>query len=305
MKRKRQLSSDAQWCLENKHTLSLKKFAEKYSLTDRHYASSRYRTIITKYLINDQRRLLLEYNAWKNSEDSTRFWTSIRRKKIHLDTHARALDYVGDVVNEEIDQLCKDNDHTSPVSGTAVNEKESILPLQAEIPQGAGEKQAPTSAFNGNKDYIDSFVENEEAEAESQATVILNPYEDLSRLETSQDGNVYKLFDIYQAEATKLSNVGLMKIETHLHEILSLTNILMLAPNQHSELLLDDFSEDILNQLYHSLFNHMMNNKKETSTTNDKVEEIVIKMSRVIQAVEDNEMTRSDAELELLNFARG
>ncbi|KAG1182370.1 hypothetical protein G6F36_009237 [Rhizopus arrhizus] len=188
MKRKRQLSSDAQWCLENKHTLSLKKFVEKYSLTDRHYASSRYRTIITKYLINDQRRLLLEYNAWKNSEDSTRFWTSIRRKKIHLDTHARALDYVGDVVNEEIDQLCKDKDHTSPVSGTAVNEKSWMF---------------------------------------------------------------------------------------------------------------------FLNQLYHSLFNHMMNNKKETSTANDKVEEIVIKMSRVIQAVEDNEMTRSDAELELLNFARG
>ena len=48
----------------------------------------------------------------------------------------------------------------------------------------------------------------------------------------------------------------------------------------------------------------MTNNKKVTSTTNDKFEDIIIKMSRVIQAVENNEMTRSDAELELLNFAR-
>lgn len=123
-----------------------------------------------------------------------------------MDTHARALDYVGDIVNEEVGQLRKDKDLTSPVSGTAANEKENMLPLQAEISEGASEKQASTSsAFNENEYYIDSFVENEEAETESQTTVILNPYKGSSRFETSQDGNVYKLFDIYQAEATKLS----------------------------------------------------------------------------------------------------
>lgn len=129
-----------------------------------------------------------------------------KKKKDPLDTHARALDYVGDIINEEVGQLRKDKDHKSPVSGTAANEKENILPLQAEISEGASEKQASaSSAFNENEDYIDSFVENEEAETESQTTVILNPYKDSSRFETSQDGNVYKLFDIYQAEATKLS----------------------------------------------------------------------------------------------------
>lgn len=48
----------------------------------------------------------------------------------------------------------------------------------------------------------------------------------------------------------------------------------------------------------------MANNKNATSTTNDKLEEIIVKMLRVMQAVEDNGMTRSDAELELLNFAK-
>ncbi|KAG2228730.1 hypothetical protein INT48_001164 [Thamnidium elegans] len=259
----------------------LKKFVEQYSLTDRHYASSRYRTIVTKYLINDQKRLLLEYNTWKRSEDSTRFWTIIRRRKTQLDAHAGAVDYIDDIVNEEVGQLCKDKDHTRAVTDTAVNENENILLLRTETSQEASEKQAPTSsAFNGNEDCTDfSSVENEEAEAEPQATAIFNPYKDLSRFETAEDGNIYKLFDIYQAEATKLSNVGLMKIETHLHEILSFTNIII-------------------------LFNHMTNNKKVTSTTNDKFEKIIVKMSRVIQAVEDNKMTRSDAELELLNFAR-
>ncbi|CEG67883.1 hypothetical protein RMATCC62417_04239 [Rhizopus microsporus] len=122
--------------------------------------------------------------------------SNYKKKEDSLDTHARALDYVGDIVNEEVGQLRKDKDHTSPVSGTAANEKENILPLQAEISEGASEKQASTSS---------AFNENEEAETESQTTVILNPYKGSSRFETSQDGNVYKLFDIYQAEATKLS----------------------------------------------------------------------------------------------------
>lgn len=115
------MRSDAQWFLENKDTLSLKKFVKQYSLTDRHYASSRYRTIVTKCLINDQKRLLLEYNTWKQSEDSTRFWTIIRRKT-QLDAHAGVVDYVGDIVNEEVGQLCKDKDHTRVVADTTVNE---------------------------------------------------------------------------------------------------------------------------------------------------------------------------------------
>ncbi|KAG1373854.1 hypothetical protein G6F61_009828 [Rhizopus arrhizus] len=227
------------------------------------------------------KRLLLEYNTWNQLEDSARFWTIIRRRKTQLDAHAAAADYVGDIINEEVGQLCKDKDRTRAVTDTAVNKNENILLLRTEISQEASGKQSLTSsAFNGNEDYTDSSsVENEEAEAESQATAIFNPYKDLSCFETAQDGNIYKLFDIYQAEATKLSNIGLMKTETHLHEILSLTNIII-------------------------LFNHMTNNKKATSTTNDKFEEIIVKMSRVIQAVEDNKMTRSDAELELLNFAR-
>lgn len=149
-----------------------------------------------------------------------------------------------------------------------------------------------------------SSVENEEAEAEPQATAISNSYKDLSCFENAEDGNIYKLWDIYQAEASKLSNVGLMKIETHLHEIPSLTNIIMLTPNQHSELFLKIVSVDTLNLLCHNLFNHMTNKKKVTGTTNDRFEEKIVKKSRVIQAVEDNKITRSDAELELLNFVR-
>ncbi|KAI7901437.1 uncharacterized protein BX663DRAFT_562340 [Cokeromyces recurvatus] len=258
-KKESQLSSQAQWCLDNKKDLSLKKFVEHYKLTSRHYASSKYINIINRYLIDDQKRLLSEYNIWKHSENSARFWTGVKRRKAQAKAHAGAVEYVDNIINKKINQLCKDS-----------------------------------SSYNKNQYYT-----------ELQANKIFNYHEYLSRFETEQDRNMYELFDIYEAEATEVSsNVGLMKIETHLHEILSLTNIMLLAPNQHSELLIEVFSVDTLNLLHQSLLNHIKDNKRETSTTNDKFDEIIIKMSRVIQAVDDNEMTRSDAELDLLNFAR-
>lgn len=123
----------------------------------------------------------------------------------------------------------------------------------------------------------------------------------MSRFETATDGNIYILFKSYQAEANKLSNAGLMKIETHLHEILYLTNILVLAPNQHSQLLLESFSANTLDQLHQSLLNQAKNIKKEASITDDKYEETIIKMSNCGR----QKLTRSDAELELLYLAKG
>ncbi|KAG2211916.1 hypothetical protein INT47_004603 [Mucor saturninus] len=118
-----------------------------------------------------------------------------------LDAHAGAVDYIGDIVNEEVGQLCKDKDHTRAVTDTAINENENIPLLRTETSQEASKKQAPTSsAFNINEDYTNSSsVENEEAEAESQATAIFNPYKDLSHFETAEDKNIYKLFDTYQS----------------------------------------------------------------------------------------------------------
>lgn len=41
----------------------------------------------------------------------------------------------------------------------------------------------------------------------------------------------------------QMSTDNLLKIETQLHELLSHTNILLLTPDQHSETLLEVFSE--------------------------------------------------------------
>lgn len=124
----------------------------------------------------------------------------------------------------------------------------------------------------------------------------------MKQFETSNNQNIYELFQAFQNEVT--SNHGRLKIETHLHETFSLTNILLLAPNQHSELLSEVFSEKTLKILYDSLYKNMTKNSKLPKTSSDEFDEATIIMSRVVLAVEYNKITRDDAEWELLNFAR-
>lgn len=83
-----------------------------------------------------------------------------------MDAHAGAVDYIGDIVNEEVAQLRKDIDDTRAVTDTAVNENENILLLRTTTSQEASEKQAPIfSAFNGKEDCTESSSVENEAES--------------------------------------------------------------------------------------------------------------------------------------------
>jgi hypothetical protein len=62
-----------------------------------------------------------------------------------LDAHAGAVDYISDIVNEEVGQLCKDKDQTRTAGDTAVNGYGNVLLLQTETFQESKEKQTPTS----------------------------------------------------------------------------------------------------------------------------------------------------------------
>ncbi|CAB4432782.1 unnamed protein product [Rhizophagus irregularis] len=55
--------------------------------------------------------------------------------------------------------------------------------------------------------------------------------------------NVSKLFQQYQDESFKLANSDGLYVETNVHEILSLTSILMLLPNSHSEMMMNIFGQ--------------------------------------------------------------
>ncbi|KAI7861429.1 hypothetical protein BDF14DRAFT_1711995, partial [Spinellus fusiger] len=103
-KRNRRLSNDAQWCIGNQTTLSIKSFAEHFGLLERQYTNARYRTLVTKY-ISDSDQLLDEYNNWNNSEECILFWTAKQRKKNRLNAEAGVVDYLGDIIGYETNIL--------------------------------------------------------------------------------------------------------------------------------------------------------------------------------------------------------
>ncbi|ORE10111.1 hypothetical protein BCV72DRAFT_39498 [Rhizopus microsporus var. microsporus] len=219
-KRNRRLSNDAQWCLNNQTTLSLKPFAEHFGLLERQYTNARYKNIITKY-IPGSNQLLNEYSSWNNSEECKLFWTARQRKKNKLNAKAAVVDYLGDVIRCETSRLTQANIPPIHVYSSDI--------IQAE----GGDEGASGLDVTENKNHITSFNEDE----------------NLSRFEKSQNKNIYSLFSDYKEKAMQMSADKLLKIETHLHELLSHTNILLLTPHQHSETLLEVFSETTLNSL--------------------------------------------------------
>ncbi|EXX72399.1 hypothetical protein RirG_069710 [Rhizophagus irregularis DAOM 197198w] len=68
-----------------------------------------------------------------------------------------------------------------------------------------------------------------------------------------EDYNVSKLFQQYQNESYKLANSDGLYVETNVHKILSLTSILMLSPNSHSEMMMNIFGLDLLDKISENL----------------------------------------------------
>ncbi|UZO18267.1 uncharacterized protein OCT59_009584 [Rhizophagus irregularis] len=67
------------------------------------------------------------------------------------------------------------------------------------------------------------------------------------------DINVSSLFRYYQNQSLKLARDKGLFVETNVHEILSLSSILMLSPNSHSTLMIDSFGSPLLDQIHQEL----------------------------------------------------
>jgi len=67
------------------------------------------------------------------------------------------------------------------------------------------------------------------------------------------DINVSSLFRNYQNQSLKLARDKGLFVESNVHEILSLSSILMLSPNSHSTLMIDFFGSPLLDQIHQEL----------------------------------------------------
>jgi hypothetical protein len=205
-------------------------------------------------------RLMAELESWRKSEAFQLFWLRRQRRRTDLNTHAGAAEYVCQVVSKEVNAVL-------------------------------GESNSVESESNGGSSP--SNIPEEEP-----ATLSDNNEVDIGTPWMVNDLDVADLFDTYKKEAKQMSDSGLLKIETNIHEILVLTNVLLLSPKQNSALLLEVFSEQSINMLYETLFNEIKANNKDFN------EDICIKIARTVNLVEGKKLKKSDGELELLIMAR-
>ncbi|CAO3601398.1 unnamed protein product [Absidia cylindrospora] len=109
--KKRTLARDAQWCVDNKRTLSLKQFAIKFDLLEKQKALNRYRSIINRYLKDDDDRLKAELESWKQTSDYVIFWLARNRTNQQLNSRTSIANYTQNILQQETDAITNDNFH--------------------------------------------------------------------------------------------------------------------------------------------------------------------------------------------------
>ncbi|KAG1137623.1 hypothetical protein G6F37_011071 [Rhizopus arrhizus] len=89
-------------CLNNVESLDIKIFTLQFGLFDRHYSSSRYRTIVDKYFDQDAKDALLnDLKQWNSSIESTRFWKERARVKAIVETRSACSNFVNETIVQE------------------------------------------------------------------------------------------------------------------------------------------------------------------------------------------------------------
>ncbi|KAI9480709.1 MAG: hypothetical protein EXX96DRAFT_617682 [Benjaminiella poitrasii] len=93
-----------------------------------------------------------------------------------------------------------------------------------------------------------------------------------------QGTNVVELFTKFQQAVTRMTTNQLLFIESSVHELSSLSNILLLCTNQHSPLCMDIFSEDNLVEL----------NKEMLLQSKDNIEIDLLVLSRNLNPLQES-----------------
>jgi len=94
------------YCIENKATLTFTAFSEEFKLFKKDFAHSRYMNIISRHLPDDFSRLSQEFNRWKSSRASKKFWSKKSRLVMDLEANLRGAEYVPQEIQVLPDANC-------------------------------------------------------------------------------------------------------------------------------------------------------------------------------------------------------
>ncbi|KAI8967120.1 hypothetical protein BDF20DRAFT_1005100 [Mycotypha africana] len=310
-KKNRVFSADIQWCFDNKDDLTLASFVEKYGIINKQYALSRYGSIISKAIFgDDSERLTSELTAWRQTEEYKKFWIDRINKKTQLDVQEGCTQYVSDSAQDALGKLTSMS-RNEPTDKPVLSSEESIPPPSSSTHSEPSSSNSTLSSSytsptvnSGNKS--DSTVNNDNRSIPPLSLINSAQNTNVQDVENSpvlapwlfEEADIALLFTKFKQAVAQMSTDHLFLIESSIHELLSLSNILLLAPQQYSQLVIDIFTEEILNDLDSYLLKECLDPRQDMSNN------VFTKLSRIVNNVESNNQSKYDAEIELLMLGK-
>ncbi|KAG1147359.1 hypothetical protein G6F37_002019 [Rhizopus arrhizus] len=251
------------------------------------YATTRYKNTLTKYVPTDHKeRLLQEMAIWMKSMDVAEFWKEMKRKGTLRTLEATYFQIINKLLTTDVQNLPKSIDtntdydlptatpETAPVSTPAALELDCLL--EAMLLQGL----LPTLPLpSTNQDNTRGSNDSEW---------------------TFNGTNVTNLFRQYQHKITiQVADKSSFQAESSLQETLALSNILFLAPNQHSDLKVQVFGCQIVDSLCHATINRFMDNLEVDFSTQE-----VSDLAVIVDDIQTRKKLTIDAQLDLLLKAK-
>ncbi|KAI9025198.1 hypothetical protein CLU79DRAFT_855154 [Phycomyces nitens] len=106
------------------------------------------------------------------------------------------------------------------------------------------------------------------------------------------------LFMIFQQKVVDITASALLHMETSIHEALALSHVMLLAPQQHNQLMIDVFTEEILDALTENLVHESLEPKLDAGDV------ICGKVFRIIDSVQMHQLDNDEANVRLLQLCR-
>lgn len=236
-----------------------REFIEKWDCLGRNQAQQQFGDIISKYFKSKSTadtKIRDEYKNWTSSVDYIRFWSTRSQINTLLKT-ALGCSEVIDIVTE---QRLRSLQTTAASNGASSGDSSAVnISGNSSAPEVSNDSSAldisddssvpnePTSLTNTMlielRDYLISVMDNFVNEEDTDN----NPW-------MFKDINISHLSHKYQAATSEiLVKHKTLPVESHEHELASLTHILFLCKEQHSEVVEKVFSLETLQQLTASL----------------------------------------------------
>ncbi|CAO3703510.1 unnamed protein product [Rhizopus stolonifer] len=266
-KRQCQPPSDAVWCLENLDTLSLESFALHFGLTQKLKTMTRYRNILNKYISDDHVR-----KNWSDTINFVAFWQERARTATVAQSRADCSSFVNNLIME-----------VTPKSQDNVDQNINVMEQENEDEAFESSSSATTTPFNINNASslaLDRTMDN---------VIPTTPW-------IVGNTNITDLFQQYRQHVT---TIGLpFPLETSLKELLAFTDILFLAPMDHSSDMVKIFGQSTLNDVCNQVLGELI--PENTAKINDSD---FIKVTDTINAVDSKSISVREGKRDLLNLA--